>query len=294
MAVVLIFVEKVAPVFALILVGFLYGKIKKLETTSISELILNLALPCFAFTSVAKIEFQTTDLLAAAVAPIVISLGVGLCVYLYTRFNKGKSSRGLYLPTMFVNAGNIALPVVLLSYGEKGVASALVYTVVIGLLIFSVGILIATREVAIGRMLRQYVLYATGFGLLVNSFQISMPKQLYVPIDMMGAVAIPMLLLTLGYNLNRFHIHSIKFALIGSFFRIGVGFFLSWIIFIKVLGDTSLTAKTIVLLSSMPSAIVVYPIAEQYDANPEMVASVIVASTLISILTIPLVLWVLG
>lgn len=294
MSVVLIFIEKVAPIFALILIGYLYGRSKRLETASISELILILALPCFAFSSVAKIRFNTTDLLTAAVAPIVISLGVGLSVFIYSRLNKENAVRGLYLPTMFVNAGNVALPVVLLSYGEEAVASALIYTVVTGLLIFSVGIFIASRKIAKDEVMKQYVLYATLSGILVSTFQISIPRQIYIPIDMMGSLAIPMLLLTLGYNLNKFRITSLKSALIGSCFRIGMGFFLSWIIFVEVLGASSVTTKTIVLLSSMPAAIVVYPIAEQYDAHPDIVASVIVVSTLMSTVTIPLVLWFLG
>lgn len=291
---ILILLQKVTPIFIIISIGFLYGRVKKLDTKLISELILIITLPCFAFVSVIKINLAFTDLLITAIAPIVVSLGTAVCVFIFLRVNREKECRGLYLATMFVNAGNIALPITLLAYGNEGVASALIYIVVLGLLIFSLGVFIASRGMGITQLLRQYVLYATILGLSFNIFQIPIPKEIYIPLDLIGSITIPMLLLTLGYNLNALHISSLKYALVGSLFRMGIGFLLSWLFFIKMLGLTSIAAKTIVLLSSMPTALVVYPIAEQYDANPDIVASVIVASTLMSIITIPLVIWFLG
>lgn len=294
MDVVIILFNKVMPVFLVIGAGFLYGKSRVLDTKSISEMVLAVIMPCFAMISVRKIPLASTNVLMSAIAPIVVCLGLFLCVFTFLRVTNGEKFRGLYLPAMFSNAGNIALPIALITYGEEAVASALIYMVVLGLLIFSLGIFIVSKEIGLTELLKQYVLYAIIFGFAINAFHIPIPNQINIALDMIGSMAIPMLLLTLGYNLNNFHIYSLKFAFAGSFIRIGMGFIISWIIFIKMLGLTNITGKTIVLLSSMPAAVMVYPIAEKYEANPDIVASVIVASTLISIVTIPLVICFLG
>ncbi len=253
----MILVNKVMPVFLVIGTGFLYGKIRILETKSISELLLAVIMPCFAFISIKKISLASPNLLVSAMGPIVVALGMLFSVFLYLRFTNRGKLRGLYLPTMFSNAGNIALPIALLTYGNEGVASALIYMVVLGLLIYSLGIFIVSRKIGVSQLFKQYVLYAMVLGFIMNVFRVPVPNQIQITLEMLGSLAIPLLLFTLGYNLNRFHINSLKLAVAGSLFRIGIGFLLSWVMFIKILGLTSITGKTIVLLSSMPAAVMV-------------------------------------
>ncbi|MCX5908281.1 MAG: hypothetical protein NTY64_14140, partial [Deltaproteobacteria bacterium] len=240
------------------------------------------------------IELKSSDLLISSIAPVVVSVGIYLCVFVYLQIAKRSECKGFYLPAMFSNAGNMALPIALLAYGEEGISSALIYMVVVGLLIFSLGIFIVTSEFGFHHLYRQYVLYATIIGLLVNFFRIGIPQQIIRGLDMIAGIPIPMLLLTLGYNLTKFTVRSLRLGLIGSFFRIGMGFLISWLCFIKILGLATVTGKTIVLLSSMPAALIVFPIAEQNGADPEVVASIIVVSTVLGLFSIPLVIWFLG
>jgi predicted permease len=71
--------------------------------------------------------------------------------------------------------------------------------------------------------------------------------------------------------------------------RIGVGFLLALLI-VSLFHIQGITRSIILLSASMPSAIVNFILAQRYERNADVVASVILVSTLLSLLTTPLVL----
>ena len=290
----LIIIHKVLPVFIVMFLGYLYGRFRKLDTKSISDLVINVTLPCLVFTLMVRMDFVFSEFVALSFAALIIPFITGFLVLIFLKLTDQEDMRGFYLPTMFMNAGNLAFSVLFFVYGNEALTKVVIYLVPASLLCFSLSVYIASKELKIIEVLKQPVLYAVITGVLFSIQGISVPKPIFQTMEFIGQITIPMLLLILGYSLNSLKVSSLKFALLGSFFRIGLGFLFSWIIFMLILGLKDVTGKVIVLISSMPSAIVVYPIAQQYDANPDIVASVIVASTLMSIITIPLVIWFLG
>ena len=93
----------------------------------------------------------------------------------------------------------------------------------------------------------------------------------------------------LVYKLNFVQTKSIKLSILGTVLRIGGGFFLALGI-VKILGITGVAKNVIIIVSSMPAAVTSYIFAEKYEANPDFAASVVLISTLVSMITIPLIL----
>jgi hypothetical protein len=93
----------------------------------------------------------------------------------------------------------------------------------------------------------------------------------------------------LGYRLASIKINSWKFSLLASGFRLGLGFAIA-LLLVKLLKIGGINQQIILLSSSLPSAFTAIALAEEYEAEPELVASTIALSTLLSLITLPLLL----
>jgi len=97
------------------------------------------------------------------------------------------------------------------------------------------------------------------------------------------------MLLSLGYRLHSANMNSPQVALVGAFLRIGLGFALAFL-FVSLFHLQGSTRSVILLSSSMPSAVINFILAQRYERNAELVASVILISSLLSLVTTPLIL----
>jgi predicted permease len=117
----------------------------------------------------------------------------------------------------------------------------------------------------------------------------TVPRWISRTTTLLGDIAIPLMLLTLGVSLSKMHPESLTRSLILSFIRLGLGvsagLFLS-----TLLGVTGLTRKVLILQASMPAGVLNYLFAHRYGRSPEQVASLVLVSTLISVVSIPALL----
>jgi predicted permease len=109
---------------------------------------------------------------------------------------------------------------------------------------------------------------------------------------MLGYSTIPLMLVSLGYRLHDVKSLRLGHALGGASLRIIGGFFAAYIT-VRVLGAEGVNRQLILLYGSLPSAVVNFVLTEKYGQDPDLAASIVVLSTLFSIVTIPVVLWVI-
>src|SRR4026208_1629341 len=131
----------VIPVFSLVAVGFIFAHGKKISLTSVTEIIVYLGTPSLVFSSLASKPLYAGDLAVLASGMIAIYAGVGLLVRIYFlifRFH----SRGFALPTLFMNAGNMGIPLAFFAFHEAGLQRATLLYVICTFLQYSLGIYI--------------------------------------------------------------------------------------------------------------------------------------------------------
>ncbi len=97
------------------------------------------------------------------------------------------------------------------------------------------------------------------------------------------------MLLTLGVSLSKMHPESLGRSIILSCVRLALGVS-AGLLLTTLLGVEGLTRKVLVLQASMPVGVLNYLFAQRYARSPEHVASLVLVSTLISILSIPALL----
>lgn len=281
-------IQPTLSVFLIIGLGYLFASFKRINFGDFTTILLYLTTPCLVFTSLTKIKIHTADILYLFSGALFVIISMGVITSLIIR-NTEKKPIGLYLPTMFMNSGNMGLPTALLTFGEEGLLKAIIYFVTVGFSHFTLGIYLISGEKRIKEVFSLPLIYAFISGLMLNIFHINLPDFIAKPLEMLGNASIPLMLLSLGYFLKQIKKVPLKMAFFASLLRIGGGFLLS-LIFVSILDPAPLIKKVIILQSSMPSAVVNFIFSERYGCNPDLVASTIFISTLMSFITTPIVI----
>ena len=281
----------VIPVFLLIAAGFTFAHWKKINLTSVTEVIVYLGTPSLVFSSLAGKPLFATDIAVLSAGILLIFAIVGFFIRLYFLVS-GFSSRGFALPTLFMNAGNMGIPLALFAFGQAGLQRATLMFVIITFLQYSLGIYILNGRSNWTEIFRLPLIYAALAGLSVNLAQISLPEVLLRPIIMLGQATIPIMLISLGYRLHEVESLQWGHALGGALARIGGGFAAANLA-VHLIGAEGVNRQVLLLYGALPAAVVNFVLTEKYRQDPALAASIVVISTLISIFTIPVVFWLI-
>jgi predicted permease len=277
----------VLPVFGVVALGYLLGGRRGLDVKTLSNLAFFVASPCLLFSLLSDVELDATRWVVLVGGAGVMAAGTALLSALYMRASG--VGRGVILPAVFLNGGNMGLACARLAYGEPGLQAGALVFVSIAVLNSLFGIWIAKGKNGLGEALRMPLLYGAGGGLAMSFFGWELPPILMEPIDMLGAMAIPLMLVTLGLQLRRLVVSDFVPAAVAVVVRIGGGFLFA-LLFLWLLGAEGLDRKVLLLYSVMPPAVMNAVIAERYHTDPALVASAITLGTLVSVLAIPAVL----
>ena len=126
------------PIFALVLVGFLYGRRVKPDLGGANKLVVDVALPVLIFISLSAKSFDPMSALSFTGASIVLIFLTGLIAWPLVKFSG--ATRQAFLPcAMFTNVGPIGIPLIALAYGPEGMAPVVVLLVISNILHFTQG-----------------------------------------------------------------------------------------------------------------------------------------------------------
>jgi malate permease and related proteins len=284
----------ILPTFIAILIGYVVGKIVKLDMTGVIDLVFYVGLPALAFVSILKQEIILLDAAKIWASALIVSFGCGLVSWGLFKTLKTKHS-GLYLPISLPNTVNIPFPIISLAYGPIGLLAATLYYIPNVILLYSVGVFIAAGKswhTNLKTMLKVPTLYTAIAALLLNLFNISIPASIIKPLDFIGGMVIPAVVLSLGYSLAKVKITSFPTTIWSSLIRLGGGLILGYLV-VNLFNITGIFRSVVIIMSAMPAAVNTYTITAKYRNEQELVASVIMVTTLASLVLIPFLLHVL-
>ena len=284
--------QTVIPVFLIILVGYIIGRFKKINIQPMIDLIVYIAGPCLIFSSISRSDIDLADFFTIALSAAGVILILAFLVFVILKAVKSERA-GLYLPMTIGNTGYIGYPVALFAFGIAGLSRAVVYDMIGSLFLYSLGIYIIHHKNELKEIFKVPLIYAVVIGLLFGLLKIPVPEIIFKPVEMIGMVTIPLALLILGYKLTEIKISSAKTAAFASLFKI-LGGFLAALLIVKIFSISGLARNIILLQAAMPSAVMSMILTAKYNRDAELVASVVLITTVLSIFTIPLILWYLG
>ncbi len=285
-------ITPVIKIFGVLAVGLAFRRYSKLDARPITDLAMQVFVPCLAFSSIMSHKIELVDFSAMVGSSVFTVAGTGVLA-LVTFKVFGVSGRGLLIPVMFLNSANLPFPLVEDIYGAPGLFRGVLYYTATSVLIFSLGIYIVSRSTDLRELVRVPVLPAVALAMTFNFTGVKPPEALTGIVDIMGQAAIPLILFVFGYTLYSVKVSHLKVTLLCSVLRVGGGL-LTGILAIWLLDIDGLNRDIVLIYSIMPSAVVNVIISKKYEADPEVVASTVFLTTAVSLITIPLMLAYLG
>jgi malonate transporter and related proteins len=313
----------IAPLFVLILVGFAAGFAPRFRqgTPYLNAFVFYFALPCFIYTSIVSAPQVGSFPLAVPLIVLTVTPLVAVGLYYLCR-GLGGLSRDLAAPVSlagsFGNVGYFGIPISVGILGpEAGLTAGIVHMVhniffLNGYPLVRTAVLTRQREGAAGSfgelwrlqlwpilrrgLLLNPVFWFMGLSLLVVLTPFDMPALFDEPVAMLGATAVPLALFCVGLALHP-ALQGVRSGAV-PLLPVGIGTVakllllpaLTWLAvlpFYDSLGPV--WAGTLIILAATPSSTTAFIFSEQYDRDGRMAAAVLVGTTGVSLLTLPLI-----
>lgn len=278
-----------APVALLSLAGFAWVKAgHDYPLDFVTKLSMNISVPALIFTALMKSTVDPAALKALLVAS-VLGYG-GLCAVFWALTSAlGLDRRTFLAPMIFGNTGNVGLPLALFAFGQSGLGYAVVVFAVMILFSFTFGVWLVAGGGSPLRVLREPTMLATLAGAVFLSQGWHTPLWLTHTLDLFAQIAIPMMLITLGVAVAGLSAKGLVRAFSLSAVRVALCTALA------VAAGLALHLPPepfaiLVLQLSTPVAVTSYMMAAKYGADADSVAGLVIASTLLSVITLPLTL----
>jgi len=288
-------IDIVLPTFFTIFLGYLAGRFIKVNMAPVVDITLYIGVPALVLVTLLNKEIVLTDAAKMWASSLIIMLGCMLVAWVVFKIIRQKHT-GLYISISMMNTVNIPFPIIFLAYGSEGLAAATLFYIPNVVFLYTIGVYIMAgrrwRE-NMKEVLKQPVIYAVVLGLLLNFLDAEVPALIVNSFDFVSQMAIPLVLLVLGYNLSQAGITSFPTTLLASFLRMGVGLAIG-IGVINAFNLTGVLRSVVVLDAAMPAAATSALLAAKYRNEAEMVASVVFLTTLVSLASIPFMLHLLG
>lgn len=284
----------IAPVLVCTTIGFFWGRSgTPYAAEFVSRAVMNVGAPCLVISAISQVEISGQAFAQVAAAALLVFLGTAVLGVIAIR-SFGGDLRSLLATVVFPNNGNMGLPLCMFAFGEQGLALALAFFLVQMTALMTAGVALMSRaNTGLGTVLKdlakQPLIYSIIVALWLLSSDTTLPVWIDSSVELLAGFTIPLMLITLGVSLSNLTTTGWWRSIGFSVLRIGGGLVFAWIA-VSLIGITG-TAKNVVLLQAiMPAAVFNYLLALKFDRDPNAVAGIVVASTVMALLAVPLLL----
>ena len=285
--------EVLFPVFFIVGVGYYIGKKDpKIDTKFITNLAANFGTPALILyaLNIKNISFDIFfNYFWYFLLAIIGFFIVGLIILFIL---KTKDIIRELPPFILPNTGNMGLPICLFAYGSEGLGVAAAISSLIILFHFTLGVFLADRKFNFEVILKSPPFYTIIISVLLLYYEIELPVFIENTSFLLMYATIFLILMSLGIALTRLKIFSFFKALISSVGRLILGPIIGLSI-IHYYDLDGFAAGVLLIQCSMPSAILNYLVGSMYSPKKVVddIASMIVVSTLLSFITVPIVVF---
>lgn len=279
----------VAPVFLLTLIGFAWRRGGwAYDTAFVTRLSMTVSTPCLIFMALVRSDVDPRLLRDTVVATTLVYVAVGAVIWGLVRL-LNLNVATYWAPLTFGNTGNIGLPVALFAFGQAGFDFAVVIFAVMAIISFTFGIWVVAGGGNPLNAIREPLVWATIAGGVFVLLGWQVPVWIGTTLDLVGQLAIPLMLLTLGVAIAGLQPRSLGRAVWLCLAKLAICTAVPLAIGLAI-GLPRLALGVLVLQVASPVAVTSYMLAAKYEARADEVAGLVVVSTLVSIPAIPLLL----
>ena len=292
MELILTVLQIVAPVFLLAAIGFAWVKVGwQYEIEFVTRLAMTISVPALIFVALMKADISADTLSSLFLSSIIAYIALTIIFWIIAKLAKLDMAT-FWAPLIFGNTGNLGLPLAMFAFGEVGLGYAVVVFAVMAVGSFSIGVWMVSGGGSVTKIFKEPMVWATLVGALFLIQGWETPQWATNTLELMGQMAIPLMLITLGVALARLKVKTISRAVILSIIKLIVCVCTAWIIG-SYFGLNDIAFAVLVVQIATPVAVTSYLLAQKYGADANEVAGLVIASTVLSVVALPVLLAVL-
>ncbi len=283
-----IFVDILGPVLIIIAIGVGVGRWLDLEPGPFAKLSFWVIGPAFIFDSLANAGLATDALLKVAAASAIPFVASAVYAALLA-FRLPPDRRAAIVTTgAYGNTGNFGLAIVVFTFDDRALPFAAIGLVVVNTLGLILGVASAHRgwlgvRLALTRPMTLVIVPA----LIVNATSTDLPVAVDRPIGLLAGAIIPVMLITLGIQLQQMGMPHLDGDVLRS---LSAKLFVQPMVAIPVvaaLGLSTVASGAVILQAAMPAAVFTAVLAIEQNTRPNETATIVLAGTIASVLTLP-------
>lgn len=299
--------QQMVILFIGIAIGFILSKKGMLTDKGskvVTSIVMSITLPCFILESGLTGDLGVTgqemfNYFLLSLVCYAIAYILGLLLSRLPMFPK--NDRRLYcFMTTFGNTGFIGLPVIGALFGSEAVFYATVFNLPFNFLVFTIGIVLVSSEANFKnvnpRKFFNGCLVASVLAIVFYITNISVPDVVVSCLDTFGAATVPLAMIITGASLSKEKPRDV-FAKVDlylvSLVKVLIVPAVSFVILSLVLDNQTLVGVGVVLMA-MPVASNATLLCVQYGGNDRLASRGVFLSTILSVITIPLFVIILG
>jgi len=288
-----ILASQIAPILLTAGTGYAIGRAFKIDLRSVSRIAFYILSPCLVFVSLYQTQLSGEEFgrLTLFTLGVIVLLGVAAFAFGKIMGLGRQALAGLIIINMFGNGGNYGLPLNSFAFGPEALARAVVYYVISTVLVYSVGVVVASsgrdgiKQALLG-VFKVPVVYGVILAVVLRLTGLQLPDMIFRAIQLLSGAALPVMLIVLGLQLAEVkRPENWKVVTAAAVFQLlsgpAVGLLMA-----AIVGLSGPARQAGVLESSMPTAVITTILAVEYDIDPVFVTGIVLVTTLLSPLTL--------
>lgn len=291
--------QQVLILFVLIAIGYLGGKTKVINETGskvITDVVLYFVTPCVIINAFQR-EFDVTmliKLVVSAVCSALILLFSVLVAQLLFRKHTPDKACVYKFATVFSNCGFMSLPLQQALLGDEGVFFGATFVALFNIFVWSYGLITMkgkSEKGAIFKVLLNPGIIGTIVGIVLFLCSVTLPTIIAQPVSYMAALNTPVPMLIIGFYLSRANLKK-AFTDVWSYISMGLRLIVLPLVTLLVLvlcGINGVLLVSLIISVASPVAAITTMMSAKYGRDTELSVSIVSSSTLLSLVTMPLI-----
>lgn len=292
-------IQQITVLAILMSVGYVATKMRIITedmSRGMTLILTNIGLPALIISSFNM--SYSEDTLKGVILIFLYSLGIHLFTImlskiLFIKYPKEKKAI-LSFGSIFPNSGFMGLPFIFELFGQEALLYASIFMIPYHTIQWTYGENMLAKEktkISIKKLATTPALVAVILGSLIFILKIEMPYVVGKPLSLLSALTSPLSMLILGQKITKLKFKEIltdKDIYYGCFIKL-ILVPLMTLIFLRVVKAPSLLLNVIVVMQSLPAAVLLVVLTQKHEGEVEFASKFTMISHILSIITIPLI-----
>lgn len=305
----LIATKTVLPLFLVIIIGLIFSRTKVYHDNWIEILnkyALWIGFPALIIFSLMKLDLSEKSYTTFIFLNSIFIIGSMILVFPLSRILKLPllTKRTLFLILPFGNVSYLGIPVLFNAYGEGILPEAAIISAVYVFWLLTMGVIMIeiygeekldVKKLGLS-LAKNPLLISVFAGLLIVVFNIKLPGFVNQTIELFSDSVTAVVLFSLGMFLGRHQIGKPRewaFVTVLTLVTMIVLPYIFYQILLRIPLE-NVDIKSIIIDAAVPLGVTPYVLAVQYKLDTVLLTRVVVLGTIISVVVIPMWIWILG